>query len=167
MDRSSLFSRKALIGGFAGLAVAGATALPAAAAAPNIGAWSLERFDKVDAKGRRTPQYGPNPVGYLIYTASGKMSAVLTGSQRPVLTPAGSARDRSDCTASLVDFLAYAGTYRISGNRVFHHVETSVFTNLIGTTLEREFSIHGDTLSIRTIPPYIWGYQSELVWRRA
>jgi hypothetical protein len=63
--------------------------------------------------------------------------------------------------------LAYAGTYHIEGSTVFHHLETSVFTNLVGVTLKRGFQLSGDTLTIRTLPPYIWGTQSKLVWRRS
>ncbi|PZR56395.1 MAG: hypothetical protein DLM50_08320 [Candidatus Meridianibacter frigidus] len=71
------------------------------------------------------------------------------------------------CTESVAPFLAYAGTYEIRGNRVFHKLETCVFTNLVGTTLEREFHLSGDTLTIKTAPPFIWGNQSVLVWHRA
>ena len=58
-----------------------------------------------------------------------------------------------------------AGT-KIRGNHVFHHVEVSVFTNLVGTTLERAFTLAGDTLTIRTLPPEIWGTSNRLVWKR-
>jgi hypothetical protein len=43
----------------------------------------------------------------------------------------------------------------------------SVFTNLVGTTLERQFNLVGDTLTIRTLPPEIWGNSNLLVWKRA
>jgi len=45
------------------------------------------------------------------------------------------------------------GAYSIRGNRVFHKVETAVFTNLVGTTLVRDFDLAGDTLTLRTVPP--------------
>jgi hypothetical protein len=55
----------------------------------------------------------------------------------------------------------------VRGDHVFHHVEVSVFTNLVGTTLERQFQLKGDTLTIRTLPPEIWGSSNVLVWKRA
>jgi Lipocalin-like domain len=55
----------------------------------------------------------------------------------------------------------------VRGDHVFHHVEVSVFTNLMGTTLERKFTLEGDTLTIRTLPPEIWGSSNVLVWKRA
>ncbi|MGB6739645.1 MAG: lipocalin-like domain-containing protein, partial [Candidatus Cybelea sp.] len=78
-----------------------------------------------------------------------------------------SAASEAQRSESLLNFLAYAGRYEVRGDRVFHHVEVSVFTNLIRTTLERQFKISGDTLTIRTLPPEIWGSSNVLVWKRA
>lgn len=133
-----------------------------------VGAWKLERFDVLEKDGKRNPRYGPDPVGYLMYSASGRVSAVLSARERHALVPPPGKISESElaCIESIRPFLAYAGTYRIKGNRVFHTVETSVFTNLVGTTLEREFSIKGDILTIRTLPPEIWGSANELTWRK-
>jgi hypothetical protein len=145
-----------------------AVAAPVANAAAVVGAWKLESF-VVDASSEsEKPRFGPNPVGYLIYTASGRMSATLMAAHRLRLdSPKGATSTLDELTQSLANFLSYAGTYEIRGNRVFHHVEVSVFTNLVGTTLEREFSLSGDTLTIRTLPPEIWGTSNRLVWKRA
>ena len=145
------------------------TTLPSTAGDSTVvGAWKLERFDVLEKGGTRKPRYGANPVGYLMYSASGRVSAVLSARVRPRLVPPPEPISESEltCIESIRPFLAYAGTYRISGNHVFHTVETSVFTNLVGTTLEREFSISGNVLRIRTLPPEIWGSANELVWRR-
>jgi hypothetical protein len=96
------------------------------------------------------------------------MAAVLGGTHRPDLkSPAGTSSSEANRTEALSNFLAYAGRYDVRGDRVFHHVEVSVFTNLIGTTLERRFVLRGDTLTIRTAPPEIWGSSNVLVWKRA
>ncbi|MBV8491200.1 MAG: lipocalin-like domain-containing protein [Candidatus Eremiobacteraeota bacterium] len=161
-------SRKALLGGVASLgAAASAETLSRAAGAGSsavLGAWKLESFDVVEKDGTTKPRFGNNPVGYLIYTPSGRMSATLSGVKRPKFEPA--AESSSACAEQLTDFLSYAGTYDIHGDRVFHRVEVSVFTNLVGTTLERKFVIAGDTLTIRTITPGMWGSDSILVWKR-
>jgi Lipocalin-like domain len=158
-------SRKALLFGGAAFGAASAVAIatPAGAAAV-VGAWSLETFDIVERDGTTRPRFGKNPVGYLIYSTSGRMSATLSGVHRPALEPSGEAS--SSCKESLTDFLSYAGTYEIRGDRVFHHVQLSVFTNLVGTTLERQFTLAGDTLRIKTITPGMWGDNSVLVWER-
>jgi hypothetical protein len=145
-----------------------AVAAPSSAAAAVVGAWKLESF-VIDASSQSAkPRFGLDPVGYLIYTASGRMSATLMATHRAKLdAPKGASSTPEELTQSLANFLSYAGTYEIRGNHVFHHVQVSVFTNLVGTTLEREFSLSGDTLTIRTLPPEIWGTSNRLVWRRA
>ncbi len=95
------------------------------------------------------------------------MAAVLAGTHRPELhSPGGKAESEQQRTTALLNSLAYAGRYEVRGDRVFHHVDVSVFTDLIGTTLERQFKIEGDTLTIRTLPPEIWGSSNVLVWKR-
>jgi hypothetical protein len=165
-----MLTRKHALAAFAcaGLApFAQADAIAASENAAVVGAWKLETFDVIE-KGERKPRYGANPVGYLMYSASGRVSAILSALHRQELTPPPNTIAESElhCIESIRPFLAYAGRYRIQGNRVFHTVETSVFTNLVGTTLEREFSIHGDVLTIRTLPPEIWGSANILTWKR-
>ena len=158
-----------------GLLAAVRNVAPADASEGVVGAWSLVSFDVDEGKSSEKPRFGPDPVGYLIYSADSRMAAVLAGIHRSELTPnspachptvveGGPPRGYSD---PLLNSLAYAGRYEIKGDRVFHHVEVSVFTNLIGTTLERQFQLRGDTLTIRTLPPEIWGSSNVLVWKRA
>ncbi|HMF27666.1 MAG TPA: lipocalin-like domain-containing protein [Candidatus Cybelea sp.] len=145
--------------------------VPAARAAGRegiVGAWSLVSFDVDEGKGKEKPRFGPDPVGYLIYSADARMAAVLAGTHRPALkSPSGAAQSEESRSQALLNFLAYAGRYEVRGDRVFHHVEVSVFTNLMGTTLERQFTLNGDTLTIRTLPPEIWNSSNVLVWKRA
>lgn len=165
-----MVSRKNAITFLSASAIAATAAPKPAGASQNavVGAWRLETFDILEKDGGRKPRYGGNPVGYLMYSASGRVSAILSAQHRAKLEPPPSrvAESESTCIESIHPFLAYAGTYRISGDRVFHTIETSVFTNLVGTTLERQFSISGDILTIRTLPPEIWGSANELTWRR-
>jgi hypothetical protein len=152
-----------------GLLTALGSAAPAKAAPAGgiVGAWSLVSFDVDEGGGAEKPRFGPDPVGYLIYSADARMAAVLAGTHRPELkSPSGISISEAERSAALSNFLAYAGRYETRGDRVFHHVEVSVFTNLMGTTLERQFRIEGDTLTIRTLPPEIWGSSNVLVWKR-
>jgi lipocalin-like protein len=165
-------SRKHLLGFAASFGILGALGpQPAAAASslPVIGAWKLESFNVDEGKNAEKPRWGPNPAGYLMYTENERMAAVLMGTRRASLKPPQSAGAPASgaCVESVADFLAYAGRYEVKGDRVFHHVEVCVFTNLVGTTLERRFAITGDTLTIRTVPPEIWGSSNVLVWKRA
>lgn len=166
LSRKNLFGMAASFGFVT--AFAGETAY-AKAAGGVVGAWSLVSFDVDEGKGSERPRFGTQPAGYLMYTASGRVAAVLAGTHRPALQPPMKigAEATGECAKAVADFLAYAGTYEIRGDRVFHHVEVSVFTNLVGTTLERRFTLEGDTLTIRTVPPEIWGTSNVLVWKRA
>ena len=169
MNDDSL-TRKNLLGIAASFGILGALgAQPAAAGNAVIGAWKLVTFDVDEGKGVEKPRFGPEPAGYLLYTENERMSAVLMGTRRAALKPPQSvgAPASGACVESVADFLAYAGRYEIKGDRVLHHVEVCVFTNLVGTTLERQFNITGDTLTIRTVPPEIWGSSNVLVWKRA
>jgi hypothetical protein len=167
---NAAISRKRLLGIAGSLGVFAAIGAPADAgvtAASVLGAWRLETFDVVEAGKSPRPRFGNNPVGYLMYTPSGKMSATLSGIHRPPFVSTAVTPDVESKGQMLSDFLSYAGTYEIKGDRVFHHVEVSVFTNIVGTTLERQFKLEGDTLTIRTITPGMWGDNSILVWKRA
>jgi hypothetical protein len=164
-------SRKGLLEAAASFGVLAALGnAPAVAAEPGsiVGAWSLVSFDVDEGKATEQPRFGPSPVGYLIYSAQERMAAVLSGTHRSELrSPAGTSASEAQRSESLRNFLAYAGRYEIRGDRVFHRVEVSVFTDLVGVTLERQFKIAGDTLTIRTLPPEIWGTSNVLVWKRA
>jgi hypothetical protein len=171
-DQSPVISRKSILEIAASFGLLGAlgnaTAARAAPASSIVGAWSLVSFDAIEAQGRESPRFGPAPVGYLIYSADARMAAVLAGTHRPAFkSPEGSAQSEERRSEALRNFLAYAGRYDVRGDHVFHHVEVSVFTDLVGTTLERQFTVDGDTLKIRTLPPEIWGSANVLVWKRA
>jgi hypothetical protein len=162
-------SRKNALLASVGLVVGAGSAVRAVASDGVAGAWKLVSFNIDEGKGAEKPRFGPDPTGYLLYTPSGRMSAVLSGIHRAALVPPPAllSTGGDQCTHSVADFLAYAGRYEVKENHVFHHVECSVFTSLVGTTLERAFTLDGDTLTIRTLPPEIWGSSSVLVWERA
>lgn len=170
LSRKTLLETAAAFGAIAATsAAARAVATPTASEVRNAvaGAWKLESFVIETAGKTGEPRFGPNPVGYLIYTPSGRMSATLMAARRSKLeSPKGATSTRAELNESLADFLSYAGRYEVRGNHVFHHIEVSVFTNLVGTTLERIFDISGNTLTIRTLPPEIWGTANKLVWTR-
>lgn len=168
MEMQQFISRKLLLGGIATAGLAAVVpSIAKAATAGVIGAWSLESFVERIADGEFKPRFGPNPVGYLIYTASGRVSATLSAAHRPpFLSPDAATSTNAERQEAVHNFLAYAGRYEVFSDHVLHHVETSIFTNLVGTTLKRGYELEGDSLTIHTLPPYIWGTESRLVWRR-
>ena len=96
-----------------------------------IGTWLLQSFDKEQADDSWQP-WPRGAHGMLLYTAAGYMSASINWPP--------------DADGRFCD--AYAGTWSVHGNEVRHHVTNSVRPKRIGKTLERRFSLDGDTLII-------------------
>lgn len=95
-----------------------------------VGTWALERFTLALPDGSEIEPLGTAPVGRLVYTASGFMSAHLMrgGGKAPVA------------------MLGYCGTWRVEGDRVLHAVEISSRPGMTGTTQVRPMAFVGDRL---------------------
>src|SRR5580704_2715700 len=96
--------------------------------APILGTWKLVSASSSIAGGERneTP-FGPTPVGLLTYTDDGRMNAMISygGRKRLSSTDSRSAPVEEQAEAFRT-FIAYAGRYTLSDDRVIHHVEISV-----------------------------------------
>lgn len=125
-----------------------------------IGAWRLLRATQ-DCDGEITFHHGEHPVGQILYSADGRMSANI---MNPTwLQPAVDGKRRFG------EFMAYAGAYEVKGDRVLHHVEIASHAPMVGTTLERIFDLRGDEIFLRTTPHVGKNgktYVHELHWRR-
>jgi hypothetical protein len=113
--------------------------------------------------------YGEHPIGFLTYTQEGRMMAILGDSARPAL----STEDRlavpiAESGAAFSSFSAYAGTFRIEGDHVIHHVEISSIQNRVGTDQVRQMTFKGNRLILRPPATTLGGEQrsNELVWER-
>jgi hypothetical protein len=65
-------------------------------------------------------------------------------------------------------FVAYAGRYSFSGDRVVHHVELSLFPNWVGSDQQRSVELAGDRLILSARPLLLAGKPQvpRLVWER-
>ena len=115
-----------------------------------VGAWRLKSFVRVLEDGSRYDQLGKRPDGYLIYSADGRMSVLFVDGDRasPKQTPPTDA-ERAALHGSM---LAYAGSYRIEGDKVIHHLEIAWDQSRLGSDQVRFFTIEGRTLTLRTPP---------------
>ena len=123
-----------------------------------VGTWKLVSIEERDAKGRLvTPlDYGPEPIGMLMYDATGHMSVHAMRRGRPRLasddvhlaTP-------ENAKAAFIGYGAYFGTYTVDerAGLVTHHVEGSLIPNWEGSEQRRRFTISGDKLVLE--PPEI------------
>ncbi|NJM68872.1 MAG: lipocalin-like domain-containing protein [Scytonema sp. RU_4_4] len=151
--------------------------LSAAQTNPLLGTWRLISAIAINPDGTVIPQvYGPNPIGYITYTAEGRMMVVFSKSDRPpfsedIRTPFSKnicSLPTEECVQAFSTFNAYAGTYTLNGNTVTHHVEVASIPNRIGKDLVRTFMLNGNRVTLRTPPTNTDGVLKvfELLWER-
>jgi hypothetical protein len=119
---------------------------------PLIGTWRLTSQSMLTSDTNETSRpYGEHPIGYLQYSPGGHMVVFLAA--KNIKQPAGSIysdAERVEIHKAILG--AYAGTYRVEGNTVIHHVLASWWPHLIGTDLIRYFELNGNKLTIKTAP---------------
>jgi Lipocalin-like domain len=137
-----------------------------------VGAWRLESTLQRLADGtvRPSPLYGPKGVGYLIYSASGYMAAMLADPRRRHWSSEDQPTE-SELQAIHDHFIAYCGRYEVDEQEglVVHHLELHVTPNYSENVLTRRASLEGNYLVLRPLerelPPGILEYT--LRWCRA
>lgn len=140
---------------------------------PLQGTWRLVSIDERDAEGKSvTPvDYGPEPIGLLMYDATGHMAAQAMRRDRPRLA----SDDVHLATPELAKtafcgYGAYFGTYTVDEKAgiVTHHVQGSLIPNWEGGDQRRRFTLSGNTLVLE--PPEIQAAGQKrtrrLTWQR-
>jgi hypothetical protein len=134
-----------------------------------VGHWKLVSFTE-ERGAEWVDVFGSNPKGYINYSASGYMSAVLARSDRPLLSGPWSQLTDHAKAQNFDGLVAYAGRYTDHGERVVHHVEVCWIPNWEGRDLERFITyLPGDRVLLRT-PQTRFGRTQpvqEIVWERA
>ena len=118
-----------------------------------IGVWTLIDSVEVDSHtGEISRPRGRHPTGMLIYSAGGRMCAIVTAEGRKSLEGGSGATERSDFTersAALFHSLnSYAGTYAVSGSTIRHKVMVASNPAWIGTEQIRQFHCENDVLTV-------------------
>jgi hypothetical protein len=134
-----------------------------------IGTWSLVSVTRQDlATGAKVDFIGPDPVGYISYSADHRMMVVIARSGRK--KPAGARATPAEAEALMKTLVSYAGTYSISGGEITHHVEVSWNESWTGTDQTRRFRHDGGRLHLDTLPSPdpVDGTMSvrSMVWKR-
>ncbi|MGA2743844.1 MAG: lipocalin-like domain-containing protein [Candidatus Sulfotelmatobacter sp.] len=131
-----------------------------------IGTWTLVSASSTTSMGERneTP-YGLNPTGFLTYSADGRVTALISYGGRKPLSVGSRAEDQAEAFKT---FLAYAGRYTLSGDKVTHHVEISSIQSYVDKDLIRHVKFQGDQIILLTPPTRLNGKTQtiELIWRR-
>jgi len=119
---------------------------------PILGTWKVKSFVReVSATGERYNVFGEHPNGYLSYSSDGRMSEIVVADNR--VKPHGVAPTDEEAVKLQRTMLAYAGTYTLDAEKVFHHVDIS--SNEATTALSDVvlfYKLDGNTLTITTAP---------------
>lgn len=118
---------------------------------PFIGTWSLKSTERKTLEtGEVTPLWGAHPTGTLIYTADGRMSALVLAENRKA--PAAAIPTEAEALSLFKSMVAYAGRYTVESDRVVHHVEQSWNQAWTGTDVVRFYKFDGYRLTLTTAP---------------
>ncbi len=135
-----------------------------------VGTWRLvsARQRLTNGTVRPDPQTGPNGIGYIMYSDTGQMCAVLADPDR-VKWASESTPSDTEVRRSFDGLVAYCGTFEVNDAEgyVVHHIELDRVPNLAGTDRKRYFSISGRRLVLRPAPPLPPGVDEWTVeWER-
>ncbi len=149
-----------------------------------VGVWRLQSWSTTSAD-QHTYPFGSDPIGRLIYTADGYMSATIVRSQRaPVQLPARNVVQLQSLVRNPLQILpalsavgagiryfqaatgtiAYSGTYDLQGTSVVHHVDASLLPDWMGQDLVRTYEWSDGVLCLS--PPLDHGVNHCLRWIR-
>ncbi len=131
-----------------------------------VGTWILVSASSTTSTGERneTP-YGLHPVGFLTYTADGRITAMISNGARKSLVGGGSLEEQAEAFKT---FLAYAGRYALSGDTITHSVDISSIQTYVGKDLIRTVKFQGNRITLVTPPTPMNGKIRvfELIWER-
>jgi len=133
-----------------------------------IGTWKLISFE-MRSDDQVTYPLGKDPVGYLIYSSEGYMSAALMASNRRRFSSMDLMKATTEeLVAAAGTYIAYCGKYEVTKDKVTHLVEVSLFPNWVGEKQERFYEFEGDKLTLSTPQMVLGGKQQtgHLVWKR-
>jgi hypothetical protein len=138
-----------------------------------VGTWKLLSASTKTSSGERDEApYGVDPVGFLTYTADGRVTALISYGGRKRLSALsvgdGSQAQIEEQAEAFKTFLAYAGRYTLTGDEVIHHVEISSIQNYVDKDLVRAVKFEDDRITLVTPPTSVNGkiQTVELIWQR-
>ena len=99
---------------------------------------------ELDVDGQKTPNYfGQSPQGYIVLTKSTFISVLTADGRKP-------GRANEEKAALLDSLIAYAGPYRIEGDKIIVDVQASWVQAWTGKPQVRTWSVDGNRLTMVT-----------------
>jgi hypothetical protein len=112
---------------------------------PLVGTWRLVSFEgEIQGTTDKLYSMGRAPVGYLSFMPDGRMAVVITAEGRKA---GASDQERAALYSSVI---AYAGRFRVEGDKWVTSVEASANPAWVGTEQPRSFKVDGNTLQEET-----------------
>ncbi len=129
------------------------------------GFWRLLSFLELDASGAWFHAMGASAHGGIGYWPGGRMQVLIAGEGRPRLRGEWAQVPAADKAACLDRMVAYAGEYRVEGERVLHRVTECWIPNWEGRELVRaiSFPVPGQ-LQLDTVSSAV---TQRVLWQRA
>jgi Lipocalin-like domain len=137
-----------------------------------LGVWSLVNYTDEQSGSEDTLPFGPDPRGFLIYTADGFVSAQLMRTGRPAFRSSDWHHGTpEEYQRSGRGYIAYCGTFEVDEENatVTHIPSVSLLPNLIGGRQCRLIDLEGDRLVLRAAGAPVAGgvyVTSRLEWKR-
>ena len=116
-----------------------------------IGVWSLVSWEIKTEGGEVQYPFGKNPVGTIVLTEDGHMSAQIMAAERERFgQDAKMAGTTAEKELAFDTYAAYSGRWRMEGNRIFTEVVTSLFPNMLGSIQERKVKFEDQDMLLYT-----------------
>ena len=134
-----------------------------------IGTWRFVSASQRMADGtvRPDPQTGPRGKGYIIYTETGQMCAMIANPDRPKWK-SEAAPQEDELRSAFAGLVAYCGSYEVNEREkyVVHHIELDRVPNRADMDRKRYLSLSGKRLILRPedLPEGVQAW--EIVWAR-
>jgi hypothetical protein len=109
-----------------------------------VGVWRLQTFSLQVVGEAPKEVFGPHPIGYLVFTAEGRMMTILTRADRKPATT------KEESAALLQSMVAYTGRYTVEHDRIITKPDVAWNEIYSGTEQVRYYTLAGDHLAIRT-----------------
>jgi hypothetical protein len=116
-----------------------------------LGTWRMLAWRReVVSTGEVSDALGPEPRGFLTYTADARVMVLVVRRDRPM--PSNLMPTPAEKIALYDSLLAYSGTYSVDAEQVTHHIDTSWNEAWNGTHQVRYCTIEGNRLTYRSPP---------------
>ncbi len=139
-----------------------------------VGAWSLSSFVERDIEtGVENHPFGERPLGLILYTPDGYMSAQLQRADRHAFADGDLLRATpEEYAAAGSSYVAYSGRFFVDEAKrsLSHEMAVSFFPNWLGQRQVRLVAVDGDRLQLSTDGPQRFNgalKTATLTWRRA